>query len=38
MFNQGDIIWIDYQFIGEKDSKPRPLYNHFKSNNKRFGQ
>ncbi|KAB1065195.1 type II toxin-antitoxin system PemK/MazF family toxin [Salibacter halophilus] len=24
MFNQGDIIWIDYQYIGEKDSKPRP--------------
>lgn len=24
MFKQGDVVWIDYQFIGEKDSKKRP--------------
>lgn len=24
MFKQGDIVWIDYQFIGENNSKKRP--------------
>lgn len=24
MYNQGDIVWIDYQFIGEMESKKRP--------------
>ncbi len=24
MFKQGDVVWIDYQYIGENDSKKRP--------------